>query len=90
VLALIYAVDADYLTDKAWLAEARWRGFRNTDGYAALQVEIVANQVEIAELHETPAQADALGRGWVALAARTHMDHHVRRAVDFISGNRSA
>ena len=67
-----------------WLAEARRRCFRNTDGYAALQVEILANQVEISRDQGNPALADALAREWIAAAARAHMDRHVARAAAFI------
>ncbi len=51
---------------------ARRRCFRNTDGYAALQVEILANQAELSASLGHAANADALGREWVAIAARAY------------------
>lgn len=84
VLALSFAADHQPATAMTWLAEARRRCFRNTDGYAALQVEILASQVEISRHLGNPALADALAREWIAAAARAHMDRHVARAAAFI------
>jgi len=84
-IALTHAAETDYPKAMDWLTEARRRCFRNTDGYAALHVEIIATQAEITQRHGNAVQADTLGREWIALAARTHMDGHVRRAVDFVS-----
>lgn len=80
-LALTYAAADDLDRAAEWLGEARRRCVRHTDGYAALQVEILANQVEVARRQGHAAVADALARDWVALAARTHMDAHVARAA---------
>ena len=87
-LALTHAADGELASAIEWLAVARKRCFRNTDGYAALEVEILANQAEIASRQGQPALADALGREWVSLAARTHMDAHVARAARFIGRDR--
>jgi hypothetical protein len=57
---------------------------RDTDGYAGLQVEILASQVDVSLSHGRPDVADAIGREWLALAARTHRDAHVARAPAFI------
>lgn len=84
-LALTYAAAADLAGAMAWLTEARRRCFRHTDGYAALQVEILAEQVQISQRQGDTAKADALGREWIGMAARTHMDAHVARAAAFIA-----
>ncbi|MFZ1705768.1 MAG: bacterial transcriptional activator domain-containing protein, partial [Saprospiraceae bacterium] len=83
-LALTHAAENDFAQAMDWLSEAQRRSVRHTDGYAALKVEILASQAEISRRsghHET---ADAFGREWVALAARTHMNAHVERAAAFI------
>lgn len=83
-LALTHAAESDFKTATTWLDEARKRCFRHTDGYAALEVEILASQVEISLKQGLSDKADAFGREWIALAARTHMDKHVARAAAFI------
>jgi DNA-binding SARP family transcriptional activator len=72
-------------TAMQWLEEARRRCFRNTDGYAALHVEIIASQIDIGMKLGWQAEADARGREWISLAARTHMDAHVARAAAFLA-----
>lgn len=84
-LALTHAAARDFSSAATWLGEARKRCFRNTDGYAALEVEILASQVEVSLSQGRSDLADAFGREWIALAARTHMDKHVARAAAFIA-----
>ncbi|MBN9017521.1 MAG: hypothetical protein J0H11_08900 [Rhizobiales bacterium] len=85
VLALTYAATSDLALAAEWLAEARRRCTRDKDAYAALQVEILASQVEIFTAQEDGALAQTTARDWVSLAAKTHMDHHVARAAAFIA-----
>jgi len=73
-----------------WLAEARRRCVRETDVYTALQVEILADQVEIARRQGRFETADGFAREWVSLAARTHMNGHVARAAGFIAREQPA
>lgn len=68
-----------------WLGEARRRCFRETDGYAALQVDILSDMAEISLKQGQKEAADAIARQWIAMAARTHMDAHVARAATFIA-----
>ena len=83
-LALTYAADDQLSAAMDWLAEARRRCARDTDAYSALQVEILASQVDVSVRQGKPELADALAREWVSLAARTHMNAHVTRAAAFI------
>ena len=85
-LALTYAAEDALAPAIQWLGEARRRCARDTDAYSALQVEILASQVEISLRQGRPEAADAIGREWLALAARTHRDAHVARAAAFIGG----
>jgi tetratricopeptide (TPR) repeat protein len=83
-LALTYAAENDLVRAMGWLNEARRRSVRNTDGYVGLRVAIVADQADLSRRQGRADTADAFGREWVALAARTHMDAHVERATAFI------
>jgi len=83
-MGLSYAA-ADELSQAAeWLVEARRRCARDSDAYTALQVEILASQVDISIRQNNEELADALAREWVSLAARTHMNAHVAQAAAFI------
>ena len=84
-LALTHASVNDFDTAATWLGEARKLCFRHTDGYAALEVEILASQVDVGLKQGRPEMADAFAREWISLAARTHMDRHVARAAAFIA-----
>jgi hypothetical protein len=83
-LGLTYAAANELPTAMDWLGEARRRCGRHADAYTALQVEILASQVEVSVRQEQPELADAIAREWVSLAARTHMNAHVARAAEFI------
>jgi DNA-binding SARP family transcriptional activator len=83
-LALTYAAQNDLAKATDWLAEASRRCARDTDSYAALQVAILADQADISRRQGRADLADAFGREWVSLAARTLMDAHVERATSFI------
>jgi DNA-binding SARP family transcriptional activator len=89
-LARIYAAQNELARAMDWLGQARRRCFRETDGYAALQVEILSDMAEISLKQSEPEQADAIAREWIAMAARTHMDRHVARAAKFIARNAPA
>jgi hypothetical protein len=83
-MALTYVAVDQLSPAMDWLAEARRRCARDTDAYTALQVEILASQVDISVRQGKPELADTLAREWVSLAARTHMNAHVTRAAAFI------
>lgn len=84
VLALTYAATGDFSRAMDWLGEALKRCVRDTDGFTALHVEILATQAEISLEQGHSALAEATAREWVSLAARTHMNGHIARAVAFI------
>lgn len=83
-MALTYAAADQLSPAMEWLIEARRRCARDTDAYTALQVEILASQVDIGIRQGKPELADAIAREWVSMAARTHMNAHVARAAAFI------
>ena len=85
VLALTYAATNDFDQAARWLIDARRRCVRNTDAYAALEVEIVASQAEISLRQNNISLADKTAREWVSLAARFQMNGHIARAADFIA-----
>jgi hypothetical protein len=82
VIALTYAATKDYGRAVAWLTDARKRCVRETDVYAALLVEIVADQARLAQQSGQPVAP--IARELLALAARAHMDRYVRWAVELI------
>lgn len=85
-LALGFAADGDPATALDWLDEARRRCVRETDVYAALEVEIVASKVRILrELGRTD-DLTVLAREWLSMAARTHMDAHAASAAALLAG----
>lgn len=87
-LALAHAAEDALAPAAQWLGEARRRCFRSSDGYAALHVDILADQVAVSARQGLTEAADALAREWVSLAARTHMDAHVAKAAAFIARDR--
>lgn len=84
-LALGFAAEGDPALALQWLDDARRRCVRETDLYAALEVEIVASKVEIMNELGRSGEVTELAREWLALAARTHMDSHAARAAAFLS-----
>ena len=84
-LGLSYAAMNDYERAMEWLVEARKRVTRETDIYVALLVEILADQVDISRKLGHAAQADALARDYLSMAARAHMDIHVNRAISLLN-----
>lgn len=83
-MALTHAAADELSTAMEWLAQARRRCSRDTDAYTALQVEILASQVDISIRQGNQELADAVAREWVSMAARTHMNGHVARAAAYI------
>jgi len=87
-IGLTFAASGQGMAAMDWLSEARRRGTRDSDAYCALQVEVLASQVEVSLGMGKPEMADVLAREWVSLAARTHSNGHVARAAAFIAGRR--
>lgn len=71
-----------------WLADARQRCIRDPGVNVAIHVETLAEQSRISAVQGHDDLADAFGREWLTLAARTHMDCHVERAAAFVTGAR--
>lgn len=84
VMAHSFAADNDLDAAMLWLCEAGRRCARNTDGYAALQVAILADQSDISRRQGHSFAADEYARRWISLAARAHMDAEVQRAAHFL------
>ena len=84
-LALGFAAEGDPARALDWLDDARRRCVRETDLYAALEVEIVASKVEIMRTLGRTDEAMVLAREWLSLAARTHMDAHAARAAALLA-----
>lgn len=85
-LALTYAAEKNHLNAMEWLVEGHRRCLRETDTYAALHVDILAEQVAVSHRLGLAAETDAMSREWIARAARAHMNAHIARAADFIAG----
>ena len=84
-LALGFAAEGDLAMALDWLDDARRRCVRETDLYAALEVEIVASKVEIMRTLGRTDEVMVLAREWLSLAARTHMDAHAARAAALLA-----
>lgn len=84
-MALTHAAANELSPAMEWLGEAHRRCGRDTDAYKALQVEILASQVDLNVRLGRPDIADAIAREWVSLAARTHANAHVARAAQFLA-----
>ncbi len=67
-----------------WLVEARTRCVRETDIFVALLVEIIVDLARVCGKLGHAAQSNAYTHEALSLAARAHMDAHVRRAVQII------
>ena len=83
-LAHTYEAQGEFARAMSWLGEARRRCVRDTDGYVALQVDILSDMAAISLKQGERDPADAIARQWIALAARSHMDGHVTRAAQFL------
>jgi hypothetical protein len=83
-MALTYAAADELSPAMEWITEARRRCARDTSAFTALQVDILASQVEISARRGRLELADAVAREWLSMAARTHVNTHVARAAAFI------
>jgi hypothetical protein len=84
-LALTYAATDDLDQADSWLWEARRRCRRETDGYVALWVQILADHAAIALRQGNNQQAETVARELLAAAARAHMDTHLRQGEKIIA-----
>lgn len=80
-MGLCFEAMDDHARAMEWLAEGRQRCVRETDSYVALSVEILLDQARVSSKLGQSAQAEACARECLSVAARAHMDAHVRRAI---------
>jgi DNA-binding SARP family transcriptional activator len=83
-LALTYAAAEEYEAAMRWLVKARETLERISDPYARLLVEILSDQVELNLKVGEPDPGGSGLRELLSLAARTHTDAHLRRAIEMI------
>ncbi len=81
VMGLCFEASDNHALAMEWLAEGRQRCVRETDSYVALSVEILLDQARVSSKLGNSAQASACARECLSVAARAHMDAHVRRAI---------
>jgi hypothetical protein len=67
-----------------WMTEAERRGTRVTDGWAGLNVANLAERTRLSRRYGTPDEAGQLARRLVEVAARTHADLHLRKAMEWL------
>ncbi|MCE5974961.1 bacterial transcriptional activator domain-containing protein [Sinirhodobacter sp. WL0062] len=85
-LALVKIATRDFGEARYWLDLARAKCCAVTDLYAALLVEIVADQMSLETMTGAHDQAAATARQLLSLAARTHADAHLERALTVLRG----
>jgi DNA-binding SARP family transcriptional activator len=83
-IALTYASERDLPLAIEWLEQARKRCTRETDHYAGMLVNIYADHADLCLQAGRAEQANALARELLSLAARTHMDSFIPKAVQII------
>ncbi len=84
VVGLTYAADDDHEAAMEWLVRARASCTRVTDPYAALLVQILADQVAVSQKAGNDDLARSIAREYLSAAARTHADAHLRQAVALV------
>jgi DNA-binding SARP family transcriptional activator len=85
-MALTYAAANAFEPAMQWLVTARNKCVRVTDPYAALLVEILADQVKLNFKAGKQAAARAIARDLISVAAKTHADAHLTNALAMIGG----
>lgn len=84
VLAMRSLARGQAETARRWVDEARTRVSRETDVYVALQAEVLALDLEIAEATGDADRVSASALALLGLGARAHMPHHVDRALEVL------
>jgi DNA-binding SARP family transcriptional activator len=80
-LALAHAARGETEVALKWLSRGRAACARVSDAFAGVLVAIIADQVALTEIAGGKEQADLLRRQLISLAAKTHADGHLRRAI---------
>lgn len=84
-IALTYRQEGNPEAAAEWLASARRRCIRETDIYYGLLVQILADQADLSRSAGHLSQAEWTTRELLAMAARTHADHQVQKALRHLS-----
>jgi tetratricopeptide (TPR) repeat protein len=87
-IGLTFAAAQDVDGALGWLANAQRRCAREPDTFVALLVQILADRADMSRRLGHLSQAEWMTRELLALAARTHADHQVQRAMDKLSFSR--
>jgi len=80
-LALSHAARGENGVALQWLSRGRAGCARVSDDFAGLLVAIIADQMALTERCGDQEQADLLRRQLISVAAKTHADGHLRRAI---------
>lgn len=86
VIALTHAADHDFDDALEWISAARRRCTRETDTYVGMEASILDSDAQLAAAAGDADRAEASARELLMLAARTHQDHFVQRAMSLLSG----
>ena len=86
-MALTFEAEGDHLQALNWAQEAWTRSLRDVNRYVALQVDILEDQARLTRACGDEIAARRLAQDWVALAARTDMELHMRRGATFLAVN---
>jgi len=84
VLALCAEAEGSEQAARDWMTEAERRGNRVTDGWAGLNVSILAERARLCRRYGTDEEAGELTRRLIESAARTHGDLHLRKAMEWV------
>ena len=88
VLAMEALAADDPTRALGWVDEARRRISRETDVYVAMQAAILDTDIEVSSRLGDADRVAGTARALLELAARGHMDDHVRRAADILQRGR--
>ena len=83
-MALTFEAEGDHLQALKWAEEAWARSLRDVNRYVALQVDILEDRARLARASGDEIVARRLAQDWVALAARSDMELHMKRGADFL------
>lgn len=83
-LALCAEAEGSSAAARDWMTEAERRGNRVTDGWAGLNVANLAERARLSRTYGSASEADSLTRRLIEVAARTHADLHLRKAMEWL------
>ena len=86
-MALTFEAEGDHLQALNWAQEAWTRSLRDINRYVALQVDILDDRARLTCASGDEIAGRRLAQDWVALAARSDMELHMRRGATFLAVN---